>query len=197
MPLYHAELSAGSLMPVESRTIAALLLTQPDEAAWLKAIKIDNILQKSSPATAIRQARLIRNRLQTVDAEGLQMIVSGSPEVRTQMLLVAAIRHSRLLGDFLIDVYRNRIRRMETHLNAGDWDLFLQECEHRDESVADWTPSTRAKLLQVLLRILAEAKYLDSTRNLKLTPPLLHPGVTRYLRAHQDDYTIEAMEQAR
>lgn len=197
MPLYHAELSAGSLMPVESRTIAALLLTQPDEAAWLKAIKIDNILQKSSPATAIRQARLIRNRLQTVDAEGLQMIVSGSPEVRTQMLLVAAIRHSRLLGDFLIDVYRNRIRRIETHLNAGDWDLFLQECEHRDESVADWTPSTRAKLLQVLLRILAEAKYLDSTRNLKLTPPLLHPGVTRYLRAHQDDYTIEAMEQAR
>lgn len=197
MSLYNAELSAGSLMINESRRIAELLLQHPDDAAWTQAIKVDNLLQKNSPATAIRQARLIRNRLDTLDDEGLQLIVEESPEVCSQMLLLAAIRHSRLLGDFMIDVYRGRQRRLESTLNPADWEAFLHECALRDVSVDTWSASTRDKLLQVVLRILAEARYINSTRNLRLTPPLLHPRVRRYLAEHQDSYTREAMELAR
>ena len=57
MPNYNAEISAGSLMPLESRRIAVLLLTQPDEAAWRHAIEIENILQKNTPATVPRSGR--------------------------------------------------------------------------------------------------------------------------------------------
>ena len=57
-------------MPLESKRIAALLLTQPDETAWRHAVEIDNILQKKTPATARRQATLIRRRLATLDAQG-------------------------------------------------------------------------------------------------------------------------------
>ena len=59
MPPYNAEISAGSLLPLESRRIAALLLTDPDDAAWRHAIEVENILQKKTPATARRQATLI------------------------------------------------------------------------------------------------------------------------------------------
>ena len=52
---YNAEISAGSLMPLESKRVAALLLTKPDEAAWLDAIEVQNILQKKTPATARRR----------------------------------------------------------------------------------------------------------------------------------------------
>ena len=194
MSLYNAEVSAGSLMPMESRRLAELLLQLPDDAAWSKAIKQDNILQKNSPATAVRQARLIRNRLTLLDEEGLRLIAEESPEISTQMLLLAAIRHSRLLGDFMIDVYRSRLRRLDDTLNPADWDAFLHECAHRDPLVDTWSESTRAKLLQVVLRILAEARYLESTRSLRLTPPLLHPRVVTYLRAHNDSYAQEAME---
>ena len=62
MGLYNAEISAGSLMLPESRRVAKLLLGHPTKEAWLEALKRDNILQKKSPATARRQARLIRNR---------------------------------------------------------------------------------------------------------------------------------------
>lgn len=196
MSLYNAEVSAGSLLPNESRKLAELLLTEPDSATWTHAVKVDNILQKNSPATAMRQARLIRNRLETLDANGWQMIADGTPELRQQMLLVAAIRHSRLLGDFMIDVYRSRRRRMETELSPGDWDAFLHECMQRDPSVEEWSSSTQIKLQQVVLRILAEARYIDSTRTLRLTPPLLHPRVISYLAAQKDYYTREAMELA-
>jgi hypothetical protein len=89
MDLYNAEISAGSLMPTESRRIAELLLTRPTDAEWDIALKDENLLQKK-PATARRQARLIRNRLDTLDAEGLAMIVEVDSELRGQLLLASA-----------------------------------------------------------------------------------------------------------
>ena len=74
MSLYNAEILAGSLLLLESKRIAALLLGQPDEAAWVHAIEIENILQKKTPATARRQARLIRRRLSTLDEAGKSLL---------------------------------------------------------------------------------------------------------------------------
>ncbi len=192
--IYSAQLSAGSLLIPESRTLAILLLRDPRDEAWVAAVKDDNVLQKPSPTTALRMARLIRQRLECLDETGLQMVAQDSLEVCAQMLFLAAIRHSRLLGDFLLDVYRGHLRRLETHLKPGDWEVFLHECEQRDSSVKVWTPNTRAKLLQVILRILAEAGYLENTRTLRLTPPLLHPRVRAYLVTSKDYYAREAME---
>ncbi len=65
MSLYNAEISTGSFMIPESRQIAKLLLTHPTIEQWFDALHLDNVLQKKSPASAKRQARLIRNRLDT------------------------------------------------------------------------------------------------------------------------------------
>lgn len=175
MQIYNAEISAGSLMQPESRRIAKLLLEEPTEERWAHALKVENILQKN-PATARRQARLIRNRLETLDAEGWQMIAEGDKEMASQLLLAASIKHSRLLADFLRDVYGQDLRRLEHSLSLNQWDAFLTECIRRDGQVESWAPSTKEKLFQVIVRILAEAKYLDSTRRMNLTPPILHPG---------------------
>lgn len=80
MQIYNAEISAGSLMLPESRRIAKWLLENPTKERWTHALKDENILQKN-PTTARRQAGLICNRLETLDAEGWQMIVEGDKEV--------------------------------------------------------------------------------------------------------------------
>jgi hypothetical protein len=112
-----------------------------------------------------------------------------------QMLLVAAIKHSQLLGDFLRTVYWERLRGLESNLAAKDWETFLIECNHRDEAVSSWSDSTKAKLLQVLVRVLAEVKYLESTRSMKLTPQSVHPDVVRYLKARDESKILALLEQ--
>lgn len=194
MPEYNAEISAGSLMPLESKRVAALMLTRPDDTAWRDAIEVQNILQKNTPATARRQATLIRKRLLTLDAKAWEMIASRESEVVNQLLLAASVKHSLLLGDFLRNVYADRQRRLETGLSVADWQDFLTECAHHDAAVANWTESTKAKLFQVIVRILVEAKYLDSARSMKLTPQSLHPDVQRYLRKHHESYVLECLE---
>lgn len=194
MSLYNAEISAGSLMLPESRRVAGLMLTHPSPQAWFEALRLDNILQKKSPATARRQAKLIRNRLVTLDEAAWLMVAEGGQEVAQQILLAAAIKHSRLLGDFLRDVVAGRLRRLERTLAPGDWVAFFADCAHRDPAVATWSATTQAKLLQVILRMLAEARYLESTRSLVLTPPLLHPEVRSFLQSHREEAVLAAME---
>ncbi len=193
MGLYNAEISAGSLMLPESRRIARLLLTHPTPDQWDDALKSENLLQKK-PATARRQARLIRNRLATLDDEGLRIVAEGDGELGTQVLLAAAARHSLLLSDFLRDVYGADLRRLERTLSHRQWEAFLTECEHRDPAVGAWADTTRAKLFQVIVRILAEAKFLDSARRMGLTPPMLHPKARAYLNRLGDTSTLARME---
>ena len=197
MSRYNAEISAGSLMPLESRRIAVLLQTEPDSAAWIQAIETDNILQKRTPATARRQASLISRRLTTLAPEAWKLIAERDSEVSIQLLLAAAVKHSRLLGDFLLNVYANRQRGMELSLLSSEWHDFLVECTHRDPTVATWSESTKKKLRQVIVRILVEAKYLDNSRSMQLTPRALHPDVRRYLTTHDESYVLECLERAK
>lgn len=183
-------------MPLESKRLAALLLTGADEIAWRQAVEVDNILQKKTSATARRQATLIRKRLTTLDKEAWEMLVSREQEVVLQLLLVAAIRHSRLLGDFLRGIYVSRQLRLERSLVAHDWHDFLEECAHLDHAVTSWSESTRAKLFQVIVRILVESKYLDNARRMCLTPRSLHPDVRRYLFDRKDTPMINCLERA-
>jgi hypothetical protein len=195
MTLYNAEISAGSLMVPESRRIAKLLLAYPSMEQWLEALKLDNVLQKKSPATAKRQARLIRNRLETLNDEAWVLIAEGAQEVTTQLLLAACIKHSRILADFMRDVYAGHLRRLEQYLSPSkDWETFLAECAQRDPDVSNYSDSTKAKMLQVVLRILAEAKYLDSTKTVRLTPPHLHPDVVRFLKQNDELVVLSIMD---
>lgn len=184
-------------MPVESRRLATLMLSTPDEAAWRHAVESENILQKKTVATARRQATLIRKRLSTLDTQAWKKIAERENEVVIQLLLAAAVKHSQLLGDFMRQVYADRQRRLELALAPSDWHDFLVECTHHDPAVGTWSESTQAKLFQVILRILVEAKYLENARSMKLTPPSLHPDVRRYLSAHHESYVLECLERAK
>jgi hypothetical protein len=197
MTRYNAEISAGSLLPLESRRIATLLLSNPDSNAWLHAVEIENILQKRTPATARRQANLLRRRLTTLDAQAWTMIAEREHEVVIQLLLAAAIKHSQLLGDFIRNVYADHQRRLEPALMLSDWHDFLVACAHHDAAVAKWSESTKNKLSQVILRVLAEAKYLESTRSMKLTPQSLHPDVRHYLSIHNESYVLACLERVK
>lgn len=197
MSRYNAEISAGSLMFTESKRIAALLLSHPTDAEWKHALKVENILQKSAPATAYRQAQLIRKRLMTLDEEAWKLITESEMEVSTQLLLAAAIKHSRLLEDFLRDVYARQLHRMELALNSHLWDSFWVECVHRDGEIERWSESTKHKLYQVTIRILVEAKYLDTSRKMNMTPPSLHPTVVSFLKRHGEFDVLSVVKVSR
>ena len=78
---YSADITAGSLKVPESRIVARLLLDGADRQAWKDAIVGENLLQARNPVTAIRLARLIRLRLETMDADLWRLVRDGTAPV--------------------------------------------------------------------------------------------------------------------
>jgi len=194
--IYQGDLVAGSLLIGESREIARLLLKGHDneDGGWGEPILRENILQKRSPETAKRQARLIRNRLRLLRPEAWDKIANGTSVVATQFLFAACVKHSRLLADFLIQVVCEHHRTFEERLSDKDFDRFLEFCKDLDPSVSEWKPSTVKKIRQVIFRILAEAKYIDNTKSRKLQPVAIAPEVRHYLVNHREEYILRCME---
>ncbi|MCD6586776.1 MAG: DUF1819 family protein [Desulfobacteraceae bacterium] len=191
--IYNGEIVAGSLLIPESRHIAKLLIANADAAAWHQAIVIDNVLQKRSPAAAKRQAKLIKNRLSLMQPALWEMIDQGSNDVATQAALAAAVKHSRLLGDFMDQVIRVHWKTFITKISTTDWNSFIETCIQKDPVIDTWTDSTRAKLKQVVFRILAESKYIDGTRSLTLLPVSIVPEIKQYLVKNSEEYVLRCM----
>lgn len=191
---YNGSIAAGSLLVRESRIIARLLLDNADDKAWHQAITIDNVLQKRSPETAKRQARLIRQRLSLVKTECLELIDHGASDVVIQSLLAASVKHSRLLGDFMIRVVRSHWQVFEKRLSPKDWQNYLEMCSQADPNVNHWKETTRNKLRQIIFRILAEAKYVSNTKSLELQPVAIVPEVRTYLLNNSETYVLKCME---
>ena len=122
------------------------------------------------------------------------MIIDGNREVATQALLAAAIKHSRLLGDFIGEVIRQHIKSFNTQLTLRDWDHYFSDCEQRDDSLKGFSDSTKKKLGQVVFRILAEARYIDRTRSLILTPVQVAPEIYSVLANASENYVLKCME---
>lgn len=181
-------------MPLESKRIAALLLTEPDAAMWKRAIEADNILQKDTVGTAVRQSVLIRKRLATLDATAWTLITERESEVTNQLLFAAAIKQNKLLGDFMRNVYASRQQQMEPDISVASWEDFLTECSHHDSSVASWNENTKLKIINGIARILIEAKYLVDRKSMKLSPRDLHPVVRRYLVERNEKFVLDCLE---
>ncbi len=199
--IYKANIGGGSLLIRESQVIARLLLDNPDNfenfsnsQAWHQAIVIDNILQKRSPETARLQARLIKNRLTLMKPEFLELIDKGNSDVVAQALLAASIKHSRLLGDFMIKVIKSHWQLFNKCISVRDWQEYLETCSQIDSNIQSWTDGTRSKLKQIIFRILVEAKYVNNIKSLELLPVTITHEVKNYLINNSEDYILKCME---
>ena len=180
----------------ESRIIADLLLRGANGTDWETAIFDRNVLQARSPATAKRLARLIRKRLELMDADLWGLVRDGSGDVATHAVLAAAIKHSALLGDFLDLVVREQYRLFSKALTKRQWVKFLDDCRGRDPEMPVWNESTRKRLGSSVFQILAQAGYIENTRTMKLQTVHVSSQVVHCLEKHNEHYVLRCIQVA-
>jgi hypothetical protein len=193
---YKADITAGSLKVAESRIVADLLLRGIDRDSWRKAIFKDNVIQSRTPETSRRLGRLLRARLETMGPELWSLLRDGTATVATHAALAAAVKHSRLLGDFLDLVVREQYRLYGVSLSNSHWDEYLEDCRGRDPDMPVWNESTKGRLRSSVFQILAQAGYIENTRSRKLQAVHISSEVLRYLEEHNEDYVLRCIQVA-
>jgi hypothetical protein len=178
----------------ETRVIAGLLLHGVDEKEWKHALLSENVLQARNSATAVRFARLIKARLTLMDADLWKMIWDGPGLVTIHAVLAAAIKHSRLLGDFLDLVVREQYHIFSPALTKKLWDDYLTDCRGRDPEMPEWNECTRRRLRSSVFQALAQSGFIEGTKTLKLQPAHIAPQVIRYLASRNEEYVLRCIQ---
>ena len=127
--IYKANITAGALLVSESRKIADLMIREVSAEEWKKSVEDKNILQKLSVSSSKRVASFIRARLELMTPELWKMVRDGDAVLATQALFASAIKHCRILGDYLDFVVREQFKKLEDRLTPALWDEFVLSCK--------------------------------------------------------------------
>ena len=163
---------------------------------WNRAIFEDNVLQMNSEVGVRRFANQLRARLEPL-GEGLwQMVRDGGRDQATQAAFAGAVKHSRLLGDFMDITMREQRALFAKQLENRMWIEYIEGCRGRDPDMPHWSDSTLARLRSAVFSMLAEAGYLKDTRTLLLQNVFVDDQLAAYLRDRGETYVLRCMEVA-
>ena len=160
---YKMSFSTGGLFLVESINVARLHIPgQPWDATIMRALDEGAV---SLPKTASQQRTLreIVNRISTLTDDERSLLVETDDRTEQQALLwLAASRAYRFVGEFAVQVLRDRHLSYRLDLPLEVFDMFWDEKAEWHLELAEISRSTRLKLRQVLFRMMREAAILSS-----------------------------------
>ena len=191
---YKTNITAGALLVYESRKIAGLMLTEVSPDEWKQVIEDQNILQRLSPASSIRIANFIRSRLRLMTPDLWELVKDGDSVTATQACFAAAIKHCRLLGDYLDIVVRGQFNKLEDRLTPRLWEDFVLGCRQRDPEMDEFPSTTAKKMRTNIHRILNEAGYLKGGRKWLLQRVDILPEILRYLKDYDEEYVLRCIQ---
>ncbi len=191
---YKANITAGALLVPESRKIADLMLKNISKEEWKHEIEENNILQRLSVSSSKRIASFIKARLGLMTPDLWVIIRDGDANLSTQANFASAIKHCRLLGDYLDVIIRAQFKKLEDTLPLPLWDEFIVLCEQNDPLMEQFPPSTAQKMRSNIHKILIEVGYLSDPYKRKLRKIEIVPDVVDYLKKNNEKYVLKCIE---
>jgi len=182
---YNMSFTAGALLQQQSVLLARLFLELGEWQAARAKVLDGNLLQARTQNTARRICREIVSRLKPLSAEHLAILVQEPAKDQAHVLWAAICKRYRFIHDFAVEVIHEKFLALDPNLAYADYDIFFNQKAEWHEELVRIQPSTRAKLRQIVFRMLREAELL-SRRN-RIVPVLLSPAVEKSV---MDDPTL-------
>lgn len=180
---YNLSFTAASLRPELARIVAECFLKVGDWDQAKAQVLATNALQCRSASSTVRLERELQQRLQTLTHEQLSLLAKATAEDHTAMAWLAICKRSPFVFEFATEVLRDKLAAHDAILRPSDYESYVEHKSLPHPELARLTPSSKRKIRQVLLRMLAEAGLLVSTRHGAIQRPVLSPAVMRAVTA--------------
>lgn len=154
---YKLSFTSASLSIGESIKIAEVYLRCEDWEQTKVIVANENVLQSRTTSRTVRLYRELAQRLKMLSVIQLELLVEGTIQEQKQMLWYAVCKRYRFIQDFAIEVLHEKFLGLDLELTELDYDAFFNRKADWHEELDAVTETTRAKLKQVLFRMLREA----------------------------------------
>lgn len=170
---YQLSMTAAALRYHEAKIVAELFIEIRDWSAVEKRVLGDNLLQKSTSATAKREFGELKHRLSTLSDETLRVFSTDDLNELKYLAFLSCVKYYRLLNDFMIEVVRNKIQMFDYQILESDWANFIESKKAHVPKIGQSSETTLKKIRQVIFKMLSDAGIIDDIKNRIIQPPLL------------------------
>jgi hypothetical protein len=176
---YRMSFTTGGLFHRESVKLAMLYDVLKDWDTVRNKALSDNLLQARTQESSKRICPEIISRLTTLDPKELDVLVNGNVQEQMYILWLAVCRLYAFIGEFALEVLRERYVCLKGDIRQEDFDSFFNRKSEWCPELDTIQPSTKAKLRQVLFKMLREADLLTAGGD--INPATLSPRLLQTL----------------
>jgi len=188
-----AQITREQFLFYEMRTTAKLMCEGLKDEEIIDRIVVDNLFQYPTEKSIRQMAKVCVNRLKAMgDQDLIKAVASQSSETAKQICMYAMMKQYRLVWDFMITIIGGKYRTQNFSFSPMDVYVFFMQLQEQDDYVAGWSESTLKRIRQVLIRMLVENEYLDSTKADHINPVWLNLTLENAIRSNNDERALIA-----
>lgn len=190
---YNASLTREAFLFYEMRCTARLMSEGLDDKAVVKKIVEENLFQYPTEKMIGRMAKGCVKRLHTLEDKDLVRAIAKQPaDVSKQICLYAMMKQSRLIWEFMVTVIGEKYRSRDITFGKIDLNVFFLRLQEQSDTVASWSDATITKLKQIIVKVLVDTEYLNSTKAKYLNPVWLYPVLENAIKNNGDTVVLPA-----
>lgn len=166
---YLMSFSTGGLFVNESIALAEHYRSGESWDDARERLLAENITALPKLTSQTRSLREIYGRITRLSDDERAFLLERSDRQEQQAILwLAVCRTYQFIREFAVEVIQDRYQSWRLELGHETFDRFFAEKAEWDEHLAQLSPSTCAKLRQVMFRIMREAGVLNEKDNIQV-----------------------------
>lgn len=188
---YSAKLTAEPFLYNETKIIAEYILNGEDVNELKKRNIEENLIHYKKPKSIQRVNSPIFRRLSVLDEEMLREFIYSDIDTSRYILLYAIMKTDKLVRDFVIEVYKDKLLMQKEYIEKFDIDNWYEDKCTISQNLRERSESTTNKLKQVIMKIMQDSGLVKKEREknnyrFKVIRPLLKDKFINELESRGD-----------
>lgn len=141
----------------------------------------DNLMKKNKQSSNQRYFLLIKQRIEALNEDEIQVLVNGTVAVRKIIVLLAICKAHSLIYDFIAENVRDCFYNLHEKVTHANFNEFYNEKKYEYPELEEVTEKTINKVRQVIFRILEQTELVETAENGILKRPYLTEELERLI----------------
>ena len=191
---YYAGLTGEPFLFSESRILASFLAEGEDIELLRKRNIEENLIMHKKIGSLKRVSTPIFRRITTMSPNMLKVFTGSDIDTSRIALLVSIAKTDRIVRDFLVDVYADKLATKASKIDRADIERYFESVYAEEPLIRDRSEQTKSKLKQQLMKIMAEAGLVKKQADgFAITRPNITTRLANQLTADGDGEYLKAL----
>ena len=189
---YRLSFTGASFFLHETIELAELCLEYDNCTDAVNSLLSSDVLDRSK-STVKRESSEIVLRLNTLPRTLLERFATADHDDAKIILLYAIIKTYPIIKEFCVEVLYEKILIMDNILQEYEINAFFRKKEEDHEVFDEKSDATKKKLKQVMLKMLADADILTTTKERVLVKPYVDSTISKMIADDSDESYLKAL----